>query len=108
MEPKMYLTSAAGAEAAPAPEIRGFTDDPTRLEAAMPEFDSGGITAGSVDAVVGHTEPGDRGRVLLYPRSATGDWFGLQLVLDGSEAGRHAYKGDLGDMTLAGCIGVGW
>lgn len=104
----MYLRSAAGAEAAPAPELGRFTDDPTRLEAAMPEFDSGGITAGIVPALVGPPEPGDRGRVLLYPRSVTGDWSGVQLVPDGSEAGRHTCKGDLGDMTLAGCIGVGW
>ncbi len=108
METKMQLTSAARLEAALAPELGGFTDDPTWLEAAMPEFDFSGTTAGSVHVVLGHTEPGDRGRVLLYSRSVTGDWFGLMLVMDGSEAGRHTCKGDLGDMTLAGCTGVGW
>lgn len=108
MEAKMRLTSAARAEAALAPELGGFTDDPTWLEAVMPEFDFSGSTARSVHVVLGHTEPGDRGRVLLYSRSVTGDWFGLQLVLDGSEAGRHTCKGDLEDMTPAGCLGLGW
>ena len=108
MEAKMRLTSAARAEAALAPELGGFTDDPTWLEAVMPEFDFSGITAGSVHVVLGHTEPGDRGRVLLYSRSVTGDWFGLQLVLDGSDAGRHTCRGDLGDMTPADCMGVDW
>ena len=46
--------------------------------------------------------------MLLSSRSVTGDWFGLQLVLDGGDTGRHTCKGDLEDMTLAACTGVAW
>ena len=88
MESKMRLTNAARAEAVLAPELGGFTDDLTWLEAAMPELDFGGVTARSMHMTIGHTEPGDRSRVLLYSRSMSGDWFGLQLVLDGGDAGR--------------------
>ena len=63
MEAKMRLTSAVRAEAALAPELGEFTDDPTWLEAAMPEFDLSGTTAGSVHVVLGETEPGEGGGI---------------------------------------------
>jgi len=108
MEAKMRLTNAAKVEAALAPELGGFTDDATWLEAVMPELDFSGVTSKSIHVALGQIEPGDRGRVLLYSRSVTGDWFGLQLVLEGGDAGRHTCKGDLEDMTLATCTGVAW
>ncbi|MBU1227801.1 MAG: hypothetical protein KJ698_11415 [Actinobacteria bacterium] len=47
-------------------------------------------------------------RVLLYARSVAGDWFGLRLVEDGPDAGRHTCRGEEDEMTLEACTGVAW
>ena len=58
--------------------------------------------------VTGAVEGTADAQILLYARSVTGDWFGLRLVREGVDAGRHTCRGAESDMTLDACAGTAW
>jgi prepilin-type N-terminal cleavage/methylation domain-containing protein len=108
MQVKLALSNAAKAEAALETTSGGYLSDPAALEAVMPELDFAGDGDSRIWVEVADVEAGDRGQVLLYSRSVTGNWFGIRLVLYGADAGRHTCSGAKADMTMDACSGVDW
>ncbi len=74
----------------------------------MPEIDFPATAARSIHMAPGDADPIVGGRVLLYARSVTGGWFGLRLMKDGPDAGRHTCRGEDEGMTPKTCAGVAW
>ncbi|MCB2224684.1 MAG: type II secretion system GspH family protein [Actinobacteria bacterium] len=108
MQVKVELSDAARAAAAIEVELGEYPGDPVWLAATMPELDFGGVGARSIHVVTGDVGTSQNAQILLYARSVTGDWFGLRLVREGDDAGRHACTGEEADMTLDACIGTAW
>ncbi len=108
LQVKMELTNAARAAAAIEVARDGYPADAAWLAAAMPELDFGGTSTRSIHVATGPTAGSATGQILLYARSVTGTWFGLRLVRDGAEAGRHTCRGTEAAMTLDACVGTAW
>lgn len=103
------LTSTSKAEAGYNTVNGAYTDDGGELSALIPEIELGSGSDKAVRIVVGDVDPGDSNRVLLYARSATGNWIGIRLVAVGPDSGRYTCIGnDESDMTLANCSGTQW
>ena len=107
LQVKMELTNSARAASAIEVEM-GHYPDAAWLAVSMPELDFGGAAARSIHVLRGPVGAEADAQVLLYARSVTGDWFGLRMVSQGADAGRHTCRGAEGDMTLEACTGVAW
>jgi len=108
MQVKMELTNAARAAAAVEVDLDRYPEDPAWLSAVMPELDFSGTGARSIHVLTGDVGAAIDAQVLLYSQSVTGQWFGLRLVREGPDGGRHTCRGEVGEMTLEACSGVAW
>ncbi len=109
---KEMLATAAKVESALAADGNGFVDAVGVLTLEEPELDWSGVVPTSVHVLVDDVvaASGDKGQVLLYAATPSGEWYGIRLVSHGILAGRYTCTGpDKTDVNTMGvCSGISW